>query len=235
LSDTDITPVKRADIADDLATPTVGLLRDLNLLPQAGELKDANGPSAALGGPPQSVALIESGATALAKWWSVVGAGAIGGLWVSVRSFWDGNEPANQRVLLWAAAIVSAAIVLGIAWLFGSDLRGRAQVQSATVQARADVARAILRLAESSTIKPDATGAAIGPLLGPFAPLPAAMKVTYGKHVQDPGRKAEWTALAVRIDGDQNGSDAANVHYLLAQGSDQVWAASEDVTFSAAT
>jgi hypothetical protein len=232
LSDTGIIAVKPSDIADDVATPTVGLLQDLNLLPKADELQKADGPSAALGGPPQSVALIESGATALAKWWSVVGAGAVGGLWVSVRTFWDGNDPANQRVLLWSAAIVSAAIVLGIGWLFGSDLRGRAQVQSATVQARADVAKAILRLAESANNTPDAADAARTPSPNGLAPLPAGVMVTYSKHVQDPARTAAWTALAVRVDDDhQNGSDAGNVHYLLAQGSDQVWAAAEDVTF----
>jgi hypothetical protein len=219
LSDTDIIPVKRADIADDLATPTVDLLRDLNLLPTPGDLEAADGPNAAIGGPPQSVALIESGATALAKWWSVAGAGAVGAIWVSVRKFWDGNDPANQRVLLWAAAIVSAAIVLAIGWLFGSDLRCRAQVQSATVQSRADVAKAILRLAEAVHAEPDAAAAANPPPGGPVAPLPSGVKVTYSKHVQVPGRKADWTALAVRLDGDDhNGSDAANVHYLLAQG-----------------
>lgn len=49
----------------DVAGPAVAILRQLYLLPTSTELDKAGSASALFGGPPQSVAVIEAGATAL--------------------------------------------------------------------------------------------------------------------------------------------------------------------------
>ncbi len=54
----------------DVAAPAAGVLRELHLLPTKEELAEAGKAAALLGGPPQSVAVIEAGATALSKWWA---------------------------------------------------------------------------------------------------------------------------------------------------------------------
>jgi len=74
--------------ATDIAASATTLLAQLNLLPSEGDRQKAGQAGAAFGGPPDSVAIIESGATAASKWWSTAiglsGAGltgAIGAVW----------------------------------------------------------------------------------------------------------------------------------------------------------
>jgi hypothetical protein len=70
-----------------------------------------------------------------------------------MRSEWlvsgrPGGE--NQRVLLWGAAIVSAALVVGITFLLSADIRGRATATVATIEARAQVADTVIRAAHGN-------------------------------------------------------------------------------------
>lgn len=132
----------------DLSVPTMSLLYDLNLLPSPNELTNAGNARATFGGPPQSVALIEAGATAVAKWWSTAGGAVVAAAWGSVTLFW-GHHSAIHAEMLWAASIVTAALVLAIATLLATDVRGRAAASVATIQARADVAAALLRFVET--------------------------------------------------------------------------------------
>jgi hypothetical protein len=120
------------------------ILRKLNLLPQAGVAQD--GFRSAFSGPPESVALLEAGATAFAKWWSL-GLGAIlGVVWTAVTKFYNGQSahPETQRVLLWIAGIATVTLVAMIALILITDLRGRVAVQLATINARVEVARTVL-------------------------------------------------------------------------------------------
>jgi hypothetical protein len=200
----------------DLLAPAQDLLRGLSLLPIAGEQRQADGFTAALQGPPDSVALIEAGATAFSKWW-VAGAGAsVLGVWGSVAKFYqDQQDGSTQRALLWAAAITSAALILAIAYVINADLRGRAAVQVATVTARAAVARAMLEQSRG------------GPAGSPAADVIAVQTsktVTYTgvPAKQEPG----WQLLAMTSDGDPD-----KIKYLIAKGDTKVWAGSADVVF----
>lgn len=71
-------PGKAVSDEKDVRRPVRILLEDLNLLGTEAETKEAEGFKAAFAGPPQSVAVIEAGATAAAKWWAAgLGAAAI--------------------------------------------------------------------------------------------------------------------------------------------------------------
>jgi hypothetical protein len=109
-------------------------------LPEPEELNKAGQFSAAFIGPAQSVALIESGATSAAKWWSAGAGAAIIGAWGSVVAWWADQESGIKTSVIWAAGIVTAALALAIGYLVASDVRGRARAAAATIDARRTVA-----------------------------------------------------------------------------------------------
>src|SRR5205807_765660 len=55
---------------EDVSAPLVQLLRDLHILATETDMEKAGSATSAFTGPPQSVAIIEAGATALGKWWT---------------------------------------------------------------------------------------------------------------------------------------------------------------------
>lgn len=92
----------------------------------------------------------------ISKCWATGLGAAAAAAWGSLARWWDSQtgQPATQRVALWAVAIVTAAAVLGIAYLLGSDVRGRAAASVATISARAELAQVLCRAA-SDVFKPD--------------------------------------------------------------------------------
>ena len=133
---------------DDIAAATVALLYNLNLLPTRADLARAG--QGTLSGPPQSVALIEAGATSVAKWWAAGAGVSFIGIWTAVKGFWADNGDLHA-VMLWCAALTSAALILAIAHLLSSDVRGRADAMVETIRTRGEVARAMLEAARSTS------------------------------------------------------------------------------------
>lgn len=218
--------VPRNAIGDggDLTQPTQELLRGLLLLPKKG----ANGETekAKLLTTPDSVAVIESGATAVAKWWTAGIAGGASAAALTVRNAWDRlgeGDSWNQPFALLAVGIILAAAAGGIAYLLGSDVRGRASASTATIQARQAVAIAMISGAtavhQSSAPDPGAPADAVHPIV----PLPgvAASNIT-----QDSANEAGWVALAFRTD------DKGESEVLLAKGRNLEWVASTSVDFT---
>src|SRR5689334_15791396 len=110
----------------DIGVPAAALLTRLNLLETPADMANADGVTSVLSGPPQTVALIESGATAAAKWWSAGGAAVVAAAWVKLYSWW-GSQPGHiQDVALWGIAIITSAVALAIAYLLATDIRSRA-------------------------------------------------------------------------------------------------------------
>ena len=137
--------------AADISEPIALLLRGLSLLPNESDLEKAGKVTAAFTGPPDSVSVIEAGASAAAKWWSVTIAG--GGLIAggTILKVWEGlgktngtTNTWNQAFALLALGLVFAAAGLGISYLLGFDVRGRAAASVATIEARRAVAVAML-------------------------------------------------------------------------------------------
>jgi hypothetical protein len=200
----------------DVAGPAVEVLHQLNLLPSDADLAAAGSPPAALGGPAQSVALIEAGATAFSKWWAAGAGTALVGVWGGIVKFWNTNGNDTQRVVLWAAAIISAALVLAIGYIVSSDLRGRALAAVATINARCEIARAVIQIAKASTDGPKTP-----PLI---TSLPKPIAVTY---VTRPAPEEEgWHAIAMQGD-----DDPANIKFLVVKGLDTAWAPAAEVSF----
>jgi hypothetical protein len=133
--------------ASDLSDPVVRLLQGLSLLGNKDELTGASSLSAVFSGPPQSVAILEAGATAVTKWWSAaLGTGITAtGVVAAVKGSVFSSTP--HIALIGEAALVIAAMSLAIAIIVGSDIRGRATGAAAQIRARADVATAFLALA----------------------------------------------------------------------------------------
>jgi hypothetical protein len=136
----------------DIAKPSITLLEKLNLLPSGDDLKASDGIGAAFRGPTSSVSVMEAGATALSKWWAAGLGVSVVGLWSAVRVFWSNldAQPQTQQVLLWGAAIASAAALLALAYILGSDVRGRSAAMVATIQARSAVATAMIEATRQS-------------------------------------------------------------------------------------
>ena len=207
-----------AAATDDLLAPTRDLLEGLNLLPSKADLKTAEGFASAFKGPPESVSLIEAGATAANKWWAAGLGGGVIAAWTAVRGWWDGTIPATQHVALWVAAVVTTAAVLGIAYLLGSDVRGRAAVATETVRARAAVAEAFVRAAASARAgAPASEPGADGLRVVPLPSLPA-------KNVLKTGADENgWKAIALVTD---TGDDT---RYLVTKGSRHEWVAAAGI------
>lgn len=196
---------------DDLVDPVTNLLRALSLLPKRGEV---TGPGAAFTGTPDSVSVIESGATALSKWWAAGAGAAILGLWTSVGRWWAIQTGPIQVGVLWAAALTSVALVLGLAYIVGSDVRGRAAATVATLEARATVAQSFIREA-AALYTPDQTPPAAQILA---ISTPQLMKWIRRQESDATG----WSASALRFQGDET-------EYWLSKGAVQQWVASSDV------
>lgn len=195
----------------DILVPTAALLRGMNLLGTKEDNEEADSFGATFKGPPASVALIEAGATAASKWWATGLAAGVAVAWGRVAVWWNGQDPDAQRAVLLAAGIVTAAAVLGIAYLLGSDVRGRSIAAVATIEARAQIAEAMIRTAQASAAAPTATATSSTQLVT----LPEAFAVS---HTAMPGAdEAGWRAVAVLTDG----KDV--IKYLVIKGTAHEW------------
>jgi hypothetical protein len=194
---------------DDVLAPATALLRGLNLLGKPEETADAGKPGAAFTGPPQSVALIEAGATAVSKWWATgLGASAIAA-WSTVASWWGGQAAATQRVALWTAAIITAAAILGIAYLLGSDVRGRAAAAVATIEARCKLGDTLARTSEAA-FNPTPPSPS-----EQFVALPSPLQVSYS--TKPSAEESGWRAIALV----SNAKDLTK--YLVVKDADHEW------------
>lgn len=195
----------------DILDPTAALLRGMNLLGTEEDNKQADSFGATFKGPPASVALIEAGATAASKWWATGLAAGVAVAWGRVAVWWDGQQADTQRAVLLAAGIVTAAAVLGIAYLLGSDVRGRSIAAVATIEARARIAEAMIQTAQASAAAPTATATPSTQLVT----LPEAFAV---RHTALAGaNEAGWRAVAVLTDGKDI------IKYLVIKGAAHEW------------
>jgi hypothetical protein len=124
-----------------------GLLQSLRVL---GRDRDYRGNEFewTVRGTPPSVAILESGATALTKVWAIVLAAI--GVAATVAAFmthgWE-DEPVEVRlVLLPSLAVLLAVLVLSVTLIVRGDVRARADGAVAMYQARAETAGAFLAL-----------------------------------------------------------------------------------------
>jgi hypothetical protein len=216
-------PGKAIDVAgDDIAITTRRLLEELSLLGTDEEVEKAGQPLAAFTGPPQSVAVIEAGATSLAKWWAA-GLGATATAWWGlVVKFWTDqkDEPNTQRVILLVAAVVSAALLIAIAQILSSDIRGRAAAAVATITGRATIGDTVLRLSQMAYEPESAEGDK------QVFPLAGLLKVKY--LVKKGSDEDGWRAVAI-----STGKDESLPQYLVVKGPSQHWAKASEVEFEA--
>jgi len=133
---------------DDLSQPVTQLLRDLSMLGTPTEIESANGVKAAFTGPPQSVAIIEAGATALGKWWTaaLASGASLTAIIAAIQGIWGGEHDPVRVAFVAGAAVVVAALAIAIGIIVSSDVRGRAAGAAAQIQARANIATTFLAL-----------------------------------------------------------------------------------------
>ncbi len=136
------------DTGDDLSGPVVQLLTDIHVLASEADFKKAGTAQAALTGPPESVAIIEAGATAASKVGSIA-IGALGGLPAIVaviEGIWGHESDPVRIAFVGGGALVLAAISIAIGIIISADVGGRAAGSAAEYHARALVASTFLRL-----------------------------------------------------------------------------------------
>jgi hypothetical protein len=135
----------------DLTVPLKELLQGLSMLPlNAG--KDEKNLAWAFTGTPQSVSVLEAGATALAKGWTVL-LGLLGGgtaVAAGVTRFWQGEEGATRVAMVVGASGILIATVIAIAWMVVNDVRCRATAGIELYEARKSIARRFMELTVQS-------------------------------------------------------------------------------------
>lgn len=228
MSDVQIPAQAVSATGQDILNPTATLLRGMNLLGTPAENSAADGFGAAFTGPPASVSLIEAGATAASKWWASGLAAGVALAWGRVAFWWNGQPEGTQRAVLWAAGIVTAAAVLGIGYLLGSDVRGRSAAAVATIEARARLADAMIRTAQASAAAiPTASANGTAPATvtatcsTQLVPLPKELAVSYTAMPR--AEETGWRAIAVLTDGNQV------IKYLVVRGSTHHWVDSSGI------
>jgi hypothetical protein len=200
-------PSRAVSDEGDLRQPVRALLEDLNLLGNREEDQEADGFHAAFAGPPQSVALIEAGATAASKWWAAgLGTTAVA-TWGSVAAWWGSQETAIKVAVVGGAAIVTAALAIAIGYLIASDVRGRAAAAVSLIEARANLATTMIRAAET-VYKPAPAESAVK-----IVPLPGQLRVrNLGRPADD---EKGWLAVAMEHHPD------GTINYIVVKGSSE--------------
>ena len=196
----------------DIGEPVKELLQDLNLLGTPDETAAAGNFGAVFTGPPQSVAVIESGLTAGAKWWAAGGGAAVAATWASVLAWWNTQEVPIRCTVAGGALLVTAALVIGIAYLLSSDVRGRAAATVATIEARAKLAQKMVDASQRAYGLVPASGASGNGHLG-IVPLFPGIAVR--NHDQPAANEGGWRAVAV-----ERQTDGSHL-YLVVKGSDE--------------
>jgi hypothetical protein len=200
-------PSNAVSAEGDLRQPVRSLLEDLNLLGTAQENQQAEGFSSAFTGPPQSVALIEAGATAAAKWWAAGLSALVIPIWGAVAAWWPKQKIPIEVTVLAAAAVVTTALVLSIGYLIASDVRGRAAASVSLVQARAKLAARMIQAAEA-VYEPRPAGS-----VPDIVPLPSAIRA---KNLGRPAADEDgWLAVAMERHSD------GNIKYIVVKGSSE--------------
>ena len=202
---------------DNVNVPTADLLRWLNLLPKDGE--SLGGASTVFGGPPDSVAVLEAGATAASKWWSVAIAGsstaitgALVGLWESLGESHNWNQP----VAIVALGLVLASGTIGITYLLGSDVRGRAAAMTSTIDARRDIATKMIQVSRDSYA---------ASIVGAYTSVPMSGVLDAENSKKHGVAEQDWKAVAARQKGD-------SLEFLLVKGNEAEWVPAADVKFA---
>jgi hypothetical protein len=180
-------PSKAVGDKTDVSAPITALLRNLYLLGTDREQADAKGLDAAVAGPPQSVALIEAGATTATKYWAGGLSAAVAAGWATIGAWWGTQETGVQASVVGGAALATGAIALAIGYLFGSDVRGRAAAAVATIEARSRVAVEMIQAAREAHEK-TTPGSDVQRV-----PLPSPLKA---KKLKGPDQKG-WLVVAM--------------------------------------
>lgn len=199
-------PSKAVSDDADVRQPVRALLEDLKLLGSPAEEDRATGVISAFVGPPQSVALIEAGATAAAKWWAAGLGATVLPIWGSVAAWLPKQDVPVRVVVLGGALLVTAALILAIGYLIASDVRGRAAASVSMIEARAELAKEML-CAVQNVYKPT-----------PADPPAAIVALPSRVPVKNLGRPANdeegWFAIAMQPHADGN-------KYIVVKGSNE--------------
>lgn len=139
MADTQIPGSYVAADAADVGGPAADLLRLWQLLPA-----DSADKVGMLRGTPDSVAVIKTGMSAAAKWWSTAGVGAA--TLTALLAQFKALPDSLQRGVGIGLPVFTSAVVLGVAYIVANDVRGRADATQEQLRSRAAVLQAYLAL-----------------------------------------------------------------------------------------
>jgi hypothetical protein len=180
-------PGKAVSDAEDVGAPVELLLQDLYLLGKPGDADKAQGVASVITGPPQSIALIEAGATAATKWWSAGLGATVVVAWAKTWQWWGTQPVGLKAAVVGSASLVTAAVAVAISYLFASDIRGRAEAAVATIHARAQVAMKMIQAAQDAHEPESAAGVQFAPLSPP---------IVVRNTLEESGNEDGWLAIA---------------------------------------
>jgi hypothetical protein len=150
----------------DILQPLQDILHGVDML--------GNGDSTggAFSSPAQSVAIIESTATALTKWWAgaIAALGGATAITTAATRFWDNLSGSGRAAIIGASGFVIAAALIALAVIIRSDLQARSAGAAALYAGRAAVAVKLLEVAGCDcAAKPSADGVGNAPTAGAAA------------------------------------------------------------------
>lgn len=220
----------------DILPPLKELQQGLGVLPTDAD-RAKSGAGATFVGPPDSVAIIEAGATAFSKWWSAAIA-ALGGTAVITSlatKFWSG-QPGGVRIglTLGVAAIVVATII-AVSVMVAADVRGRAQGTVALYAARASIADQFLRQSLQASRPVPPAPAPRNPAIPAPAPQNGALTKSVPIYLAASGARARVlhkpSNQSAHLAGLRQLDDGATQILLVREADGQTdWCAPEDIT-----
>jgi hypothetical protein len=210
-------PGKAVSDEKDVRQPTRELLEDLYLLGTKDDYAKSGSFSSLFTGPPESVSVIEAGATTATKWWAAGLGAAVLLLWGYVRKWWPNEHDGIRAVVVGSTALVTSVVAVAISYLFASDVRGRAAATVSTIEARTQLAIEMIKAAQG-VYKPAAAEEPAAQLV----PLPAGVKVR-NSSVPSENEKG-WRAVAIQI---QNGKHK----YVVVKGNSEDLLEADDLNF----
>jgi hypothetical protein len=144
----------------DLLPPLTSLLIGAGVLPDSADTTHTG--MWWLQGTPSSAAILESGATALSKGWSVL-LGALGGttaITAGATDFWKSQLTGASRVVaVGGAGLIIVTTIIAIAYMVVGDIGGRTRGAVALYTARRDIVLRYLELADTAS---QSTGSSSG-------------------------------------------------------------------------
>ncbi len=158
--------------------------------------------------------------------WAAASGALVALAWAILAIWWSGEETANQVAAIGVRRSLRRRRCSPSATWTAADVRSRAAVAVAAIQAREHIAIAMIESAAAAERASEALRASQASPPSELVALPKKVKVKY--MTRPKGDKKGWTAIAIERRG---GRDEGELRYLLVRGDEKAMADAKEVSF----